>query len=424
MKLSRKISISQLASLLLICFLLISSFSIAQNITEIKGSVIDTETNDPLVFATLVIKGTNISTVTNTNGKFILKAPIDTQNKILSVSYLGYKEKEITISSLKKKNNKIKLEESATVLAEIDLINLPKDAETLVKKSLKKRGENYLNIDATMTAFYRETIKKRHKDASLSEAVIKIHKRPYESNRRDVIELIKSRKSTNYDRLDTIALKLQGGPFNTLYTDLMKYPEYIFSENNLSHYNFSFERSTQTNNDLVYVVNFEQKADVDGVHYFGKLFIDADTYALTSANYSLNVENREEASKFFVRKKPKKATVYPTEANYQVNYRVKDGKWYYGYGHIKLSFVVKWENKWFKSRYTLQSEMAITDWKHNPSGVELKHRHRLKPNVILLDETSGFSDPEFWGEYNIIEPERSIESAIKKIQKQLKKVKP
>lgn len=424
MKLSRKISINKLASKLLICFLLISSFSFAQNITEIKGSVIDTETNDPLAFATLVIKGTNISTVTNTNGKFILKAPIDTQNKIISITYLGYKEKEIALSSLKKKNNKIKLEESATVLAEIDLINLPKDAETLVRKSLKKRGENYLNIDATMTAFYRETIKKRHKDASLSEAVIKIHKRPYESNRRDVIELIKSRKSTNYARLDTIALKLQGGPFNTLYTDLMKYPEYIFSENNLSHYNFSFERSTQTNNDLVYVVNFEQKADVDGVHYFGKLFIDADTYALTSANYSLNVENREEASKFFVRKKPKKATVYPTEANYQVNYRVKDGKWYYGYGHIKLSFVVKWENKWFKSRYTLQSEMAITDWKHNPSGVELKHRHRLKPNVILLDETSGFSDPEFWGEYNIIEPERSIESAIKKIQKQLKKVKP
>ena len=45
----------------------------------------------------------------------------------------------------------------------------------------------------------------------------------------------------------------------------------------------------------------------------------------------------------------------------------------------------------------------------------------LKPSVILGDEASGFSDPEFWGEYNIIEPEKSIESAIKKISKQLKR---
>ena len=36
-------------------------------------------------------------------------------------------------------------------------------------------------------------------------------------------------------------------------------------------------------------------------------------------------------------------------------------------------------------------------------------------------KASGFSDPNFWGAYNIIEPEKSIESAIKKISKQLNK---
>ena len=41
----------------------------------------------------------------------------------------------------------------------------------------------------------------------------------------------------------------------------------------------------------------------------------------------------------------------------------------------------------------------------------------------MSDEASGFSDPEFWGEYNVIEPEKPIESAIKKIQKQLEKIK-
>jgi hypothetical protein len=34
---------------------------------------------------------------------------------------------------------------------------------------------------------------------------------------------------------------------------------------------------------------------------------------------------------------------------------------------------------------------------------------------------SGFADPNFWGEFNLIEPEKPIETAIRKIQKQLEK---
>ena len=63
--------------------------------------------------------------------------------------------------------------------------------------------------------------------------------------------------------------------------------------------------------------------------------------------------------------------------------------------------------------------MAITDWKI--SDETIKNAEKLKTNVILTDKASGFSDPEFWGEYNIIEPEKSIENAIKKINKQLER---
>ncbi|MGB6269107.1 MAG: carboxypeptidase-like regulatory domain-containing protein, partial [Olleya sp.] len=156
--------------------------------------------------------------------------------------------------------------------------------------------------------------------------------------------------------------------------------------------------------------------------YDGKLYIDATTFALTSAVYNLNVENREEAAKLFVRKKPKKATVYPTEASYRVNYRTKNGKWYFGYSNILLTFKVNWDNRLFNSKFTLQSEMAITDWNIDENLLSNKDNKRLRPTTILQDQASGFSDPDFWGEYNIIEPEKSIESAIKKISKNLKKV--
>ena len=65
--------------------------------------------------------------------------------------------------------------------------------------------------------------------------------------------------------------------------------------------------------------------------------------------------------------------------------------------------------------------MAVTDWEDNPDGEIPRVKERIKKSIILGDEASGFSDPNFWGEYNIIEPEKSIESAIRKIQRQLKR---
>lgn len=404
------------------CLLTLNFNAQAQDIrdfTEYKGSVIDIETNTALVFVDLVVKGTNISTISNSEGEFLLKVPNSIDNKVVEVTHLGYQTLEVLLSDFKNNKMKLELEPSVTTLPEVE-ISAPKSARALVLKALENKGKNYLNDDALMTAFYRETIKKRRKNASLSEAVVEVYKQPYTSGRSDAIKLIKSRKNTNYSRLDTIALKLQGGPFSTLYSDLMKYPEYIFAKNNLEYYDFTFDKSTQVNNKRIYVVNFKQKPNIDIPLYYGKLFIDAEQYALTSAIYNLNVQDKDMASRMFIKKKPNRVKAYPTEAAYRVNYRTKDGKWHYAYSNIILTFKVHWKGRLFNSIYTLQSEMAVTDWEKNVTGVK-KPKDALKPTVIFADEASGFSDPEFWGEFNIIEPEKSIESAIKKISKQVKR---
>jgi hypothetical protein len=40
----------------------------------------------------------------------------------------------------------------------------------------------------------------------------------------------------------------------------------------------------------------------------------------------------------------------------------------------------------------------------------------------LTDSKLGFNDSEFWGTENIIEPENTIQNAIKKIQRKLKRL--
>ena len=65
--------------------------------------------------------------------------------------------------------------------------------------------------------------------------------------------------------------------------------------------------------------------------------------------------------------------------------------------------------------------MAVTDWEINTANRKIKNKDRLRPTVIITDAISGFSDPNFWGQYNLIEPDKSIESAIEKIRKSIEK---
>ncbi|MEP0132704.1 MAG: carboxypeptidase-like regulatory domain-containing protein [Eudoraea sp.] len=389
---------------------------------QLKGEVVDGQNNKPLVFATLTLEGSNISTITNTEGKFLLKIPKSIKQGNIIVAFLGYKTTVIPLDQLKENNNKIALAVSITKLDEVDVV-IPKSARNLVKETLRKKGENYFGDPTLMTAFYRETIKKRKRNVSLSEAVVNIYKSPYSSGQKDAVQLYKARKSTDYSKLDTLALKLQGGPFNALYVDIMKYPEYIFNEVTMEDYDFSFERTTRINDKLIYVIKFKQRPGIIDPLYMGNLYIDAENKILTSAIYSLNITDKEKASRMFVRKKPRNARVYPMEIAYRVDYREKNGKWYYGYSNVLLEFKINWDKKLFNSVYSMSAEMAVTDWEKNIDGQVPKVKDRLKSSIILSEAAVGFTDPDFWGEYNIIEPEKSIESAIKKIQRQLKKSK-
>jgi len=387
---------------------------------QYRGKIVDSDTKKPLIFASLSIENTNISTITNTEGDFLLKIPNDITSENITISFLGYQTKQIPLASLKENNNRITLDISVTELDSVNIV-IPKDVLSLVKNVFDKKGENYFNDPTLMTAFYRETIKKRRKNVSLSEAVVNIYKSPYNSLRNDAVELYKARKSTDYNKLDTVALKLQGGPFNTLFVDVMKYPEYIFSEDRINDYIFSYERSTTINGKLISIINFRQNENVKDPLYKGKLFIDAKEEILTSAIYALNITDKEIASKLFVKRKPKNANVWPRKVAYRVDYREKNGMWHYGYSNVFLEFKINWNDKLFNSIYSMSAEMAVTDWKKNETKTYLKSRDKLRSSVILTDKAIGFSDPNFWGKYNIIEPEKSIESAIKKIKKQLKK---
>ncbi|WP_426429556.1 carboxypeptidase-like regulatory domain-containing protein [Winogradskyella sp. HB-48] len=411
-----------LANTFLTVLLVTFTLTAQEDFSEYSGKVVDGKTNKALEAVSLNVNETNVSTITNSEGEFVLKVSKEYLDSKVIISFLGYNTKVVTLSELSDSNNTIELYRSVTELSEVN-ISAFKNAESLVRTVFGNKNKNHQDESVYMTAFYRETIKRRNRNVSLTEAVVNILKYPNKSPVADAISLNKARKSTDYKRLDTVSVKLQGGPFSTIYLDIMKYPEYIFTEATIDSYNFSFDKPSNINNRNVYVVNFSPKNNALNYSYNGKLFIDVESLALVSADYSLDLSNKSRSKNLLVKKKPSNVIVYPLEANYKVNYKERGGKWYYSYSNLFLEFKVNKKREIFNKVYSLSSEMAVTDWEINSTEQRIKNKDKLRPTVIITDAISGFSDPDFWGKYNLIEPDKSIESAIEKIKKNIEKQK-
>ncbi|SDS74570.1 CarboxypepD_reg-like domain-containing protein [Winogradskyella sediminis] len=410
-----------MSTLLFMVFVLFS-LNAQTDFKEYQGKVIDGKTNKILEAASLSINNTNISTITNSEGYFTLKVPNNKLDSKVLVSFLGYNTYVVPLSELNTEKTIIELFEAVTELSAVNISSY-QNAESLVRKVFSDKSVNVGDESVFMTAFYRETIKRRHRNVSLTEAVVNILKQPNSSKQRDAIQLGKARKSTDYKRLDTVSVKLQGGPFSTMYLDIMKYPEYIFTDESISSYNFSFNKPSTINNRTVFVVDFTPKGNQLALNYKGKLFIDVQSLALVSANYFLDVSNMSKTKNLLVKRKPSDVVVYPLEAIYKVDYKEKGDKWYYSYSNLSLTFKVNKKRQLFNKVYTLSSEMAVTDWEVNTTDKKIKNKDKLRPSIIITDAISGFSDPNFWGKYNLIEPDKSIESAINKIKKNIEKQK-
>ena len=384
-----------------------------------SGKVVDADSQKPLIFASISITGTNIATVTNTEGKFTIKIPNEKLNSEIKVSYMGYKNFNKPISDLKKdKNNTLKMEIVSVNLTEVSVF--PNNPRMLIDKVMSERLKNYQNEPVLMTAFYRETVQKRRSYVGLSEAVVEVYKQPYNSFRSDAVRFYKGRQSREVKKMDTLLFKLQGGPHSTLMLDIIKDPYMILSDDVLDSYEYTYVNITKVDGQLNYVIEFKQRSYISMPLFYGKFYINVDNFAISSAYFSLNTENRSEASAMFIKKKPFGVTVYPTSANYFVKYIEKDGRWYYNYARGEVNFKVKWKKRLFNTSFTTMVEMAVTDWESVDSK-PFKPSDRIKMNVIMNDAVNGFTDKDFWGELNTIEPEKSIESAIKKISKNLNK---
>jgi hypothetical protein len=390
-----------------------------QQLITIRGRVVDVETRTPLVFAGIAVQGSNIATVTNLDGEFTLKVNSDQTGKI-EVSYVGYKNKVVDIEELKTNGQRNVIEMETALIPIREVIVKPILPDEIMLQVMDRFDENYPKLPNDMTGFYRETIRKNRSYISIGEAAVEIFKAPYQNDLRfDAVRIFKGRKSNDVEKMDTVLFRLQGGPTTTLYLDVVKNPETFLTREALNQYDLELSSIVVIDDRTNYVINFYQKPSITTPLYQGRLFIDIETYAVAQAEFAFNLENKELAASMFIRKKPLGMQVTPEVTSYYVRYREMDGKWYFSHSRAEVKFKVNWKKKLFNTNYTTMSELAITD-RTEEDVVKFAARDRIKPTDLFTEEVMAFADPEFWGDYNVIEPDQSIEAAIRRLSRKLR----
>lgn len=387
----------------------------------LRGRVLGGDNNQPLVNASITVKGANVSSVTNQDGYFSIRVPSSTRNSQVVIRHLGYENRGIPVITLiDSPNNHIILAPSSIQLGEIQIVS--GDGSELVRQALRRVPQNYRNTPEMMVAFYRESVKKGSNYISLVEAVLDVYKASYRSFDNDQARIYIGRKATDISPRDTVLLKFQGGISDALMLDIAKNPEIVFGTDG-QEYTFQIESLVNINNKPHYMISFAPHAGIKDILFRGTIYLESESLAFARMEFNMNVENRKDASNIFIRRKPPKMKVEVDHAHYIIDYIENDGKWHFNYSSTDVAFRVRWTNRFFglfATTYTIGSEMAITD-RYNDNVVKFPRSERIRSTDVIAEKVEHFQDPNFWGEYNVIEPDQQITDAIKRLSNKLRR---
>ncbi len=385
----------------------------------VKGRVIADDSGSALEYASVTINNTNISTVTNQDGFFSLRIPTSARNYQLKVQHLGYENITIPVITLiDKADNVLRMRTGSIRLDEIEIVS--GDGTQLVKEALRSVTINYDDSPNMMVAFYREAIKKGSNYLSLVETVLDVYKASYKSFGDDQARIYIGRKATDISARDTIFMKFQGGISDALLLDIAKHPEIVFGEEG-EGYAFNIESVITMNDRPHYVIDFSPYSTIDQILFRGKIYLDVESLAFKRMEFNMNVEGRKDAAAIFIKRKPASMRVSAESAKYVVDYVERNGKWYFNYSSTEVQLKVRWMRRFFglfASTYTIFSEMAITD-RYEDNVQKFPRKERIRSTDVIAEKVEHFQNSDFWGDYTVIEPDKEITNAIKRLSDKL-----
>lgn len=378
----------------ILLFLITPLLAWAQATITISGKIVDSETNEPLIFASIGVKGEAIGTVSNSLGEFDFHIPPEYRNQLLVIKMLGYENIETNIRSLPNQDTIIfKLKKAVQLLDEV-VIQDSLSGGDIVSIAVNRIDQNYPSTPFLLDGFYRDLKKIGGTYYSLLEAAVKIYDEDYHEPRnknrlRERVALVEVRKSLGYNHKFTNYFEQNNLLEDLLLHNDVRYRLFHGNEEDEDKFYDTFERIRITfyNGHRVFVVASQSD-------YKLKLYIDTKTYAIIRLEL-----DRKYPNDYVVKKKNKAYSKYISDKK-TIDFKEYDGKFYLNY--MKLVSKVNWyavKDDKLKFETELYQELLINKIHSNNDNRIGNTRKMRRYGLQYQDEKY---NKEFWDNYNVI----------------------
>ena len=386
---------------------------------KLSGIVKDHKTREALPYANVGIRGKHIGTITNQDGEFSLSLSSENFNDTLVISFIGYQNAEVKVADIRSNKIDISLKEDFISLQEV--IIRTNDPLALLTTAINKIHTNYPQKPTNLTSFYRESVLKNNKYMIYLESVLDIYKSSYShQNSLERVKVFKSRKIYDVTRLDTISFRLKGGINGCLRLDIMKYLPQFLDEEFIHLYEYRLVDISTYDNSSVYIIQFKPKPNLSEPLLQGRVYIETNSLAIVRAEFGYNKYRLNEIRDRFIIKGSARTKVKPMQINYIVSYRNINGKYYLNHALGNLKFKVRNKKKLFSNYFSTSFEMATTNLE-TENVIRYKYKETVHPTTIFSNHRTVY-DPNFWGKSNFIQPEESIQDALKRINNSMQQI--
>ncbi len=383
--------------LLIVLLIGISVAGRAQDLT-ISARVLDRETNEPLGYASVGIKGVPVGTISNNHGEFDFHFSSEYRNDILVISMLGYKNFEAPIWTLLTNTAQtIYLEKSPIQLKEI-VVSDTLTGGDILRIALSRIDQNYPMKPFQLEGFYRDVKKVGGTYISLLEAAVKIYDENYEEPRnkfklRENVRLVEVRKSIGYESKFTKYFDQTNLLEDLLLHNNIRYRQ--FEMNDALFASMTREQNSYYNNHEVYVVTRNELYDL-------KIYIDKEDFSIIHLEWETNEPGEDLGKK-------KNLMSQFAGMKKSMDFRKHGGKMYLSF--MTMTSKVNWydmETTELKFQTELIQQLLIN--KVHPNARERIGSTEKMRNYGLQYQDKPYNK-EFWDHYNVIK-ETPLDSEV------------
>jgi hypothetical protein len=267
-------------------------------------------------------------------------------------------------------------------------------------------------------AFYREIIQDSIRYYSVAEALFNIQFSVQKKSFKLKLEKGRSKEDVAYTRLFE-DYHPGGGPEDAAAQSLViRRPEFL-DENKLKKYNYKRDSTIRLDDEIIYVIGFDQKPGIHEALEKGRIFINAGDFsvlkfdAVNSALGTPYIKSLRGTDKIFAELLHIDLAIRGWSKS--AHFTKMGDKIFLSYAKMDYRIDYMQPRKSLNLALHIHTDLLITDFQH-PVTREITREEEWKRKNLVANLPSDF-DTAFWGTNNILDPTAEVNNIIASISK-------